>query len=54
MTRSDFVAVVSSDLMYYDPTMDLSTALDTSDKNWNETYGIDVEEVYIEAGDDAQ
>lgn len=48
MNRSDFVADFSNELMYHNEWMEFSEALDTAHHIWQEVWGSDVEDFYLE------
>lgn len=48
MNRGEFMQSMASDLMYNQEWMEFSEALDKADKIWQNVWGGDVEEVYLE------
>lgn len=48
MIRGEFMVSLASDLMYDHEWMEFSEALDKADKIWQDVWGADVEEVYLE------
>lgn len=48
MNRSEFMEAITSDMMYDAEWMSYSEALDIADRIWQDVWGVDTEEVYLE------